>query len=267
MGNPGLQTFKRTKIISWNVNGIIPTMAGGTIGWLLGYEPDIICFQETRTGQRPEVLPGFYHYWLSGKQSGYAGMLTLTKERPLSVRHGLGVPKLDAEGRLLILEFEKFWSVNAYFPRSEGKLARHNFRMEWDDALFDLLAELDEVKPVVLCGDFNITRAAIDIYPENARMMAVEAGYMSEEREALETLLESGFTDVFRYLNPDLEGAYTWWSNRLKKREENRGWRLDYFVISDRLLPKVLNMWHYTKITGSDHCPIGAMFDFNGKVV
>ncbi len=258
--------FKRTNIISWNVNGIIPTMEGGTIRWLRGYEPDIICFQETRTDQRPEVLPDFRHYWLSGEQPGYAGVLTLCKDEPLNIRHGLGNPELDREGRLLALEFEKVWVVNAYFPRSEGKLARHLFRMAWDDALFDFLHELDEEKPVVLCGDFNITRAAIDIYPENTRMMAAEEGYISEEREALEALLESGFTDVFRHLYPDQEGAYTWWSNRKKKRDEDRGWRLDYFVTSDRLLPRVLNMYHLKNVPGSDHCPIKLMLNLCGSV-
>lgn len=258
--------YKVTKVISWNVNGIIPTLEGGTVGWLRSHEPDIICFQETRTDQRPEVLSGFHHYWLSGERPGYAGVLTLCKDEPLNIRRGFDIPELDQEGRLLALEFEKVWVVNAYLPRSEGKLARHLFRMEWDDALFDFVHELDTEKPVVLCGDFNITRAAIDIYPENARMMAAEAGYISEEREALEALLESGFVDVFRHLYPDREGAYTWWSNRKNKREENRGWRLDYFIVSARLLSRALNMYHLTHITGSDHCPIMLALDLNGSM-
>lgn len=241
-------------------------MQGGTIRWLNGHEPDIICFQETRTDQRPEVLPGFHHYWLSGEKAGYAGVLTLSKDEPHQVLYGLGIDHLDQEGRLLALEFEKVWVVNAYFPKSDSKLSRHLFRLEWDKALFDFIHDLDSAKPVVLCGDFNITRSAIDVYPENARMMATEAGYISEEREDLEALLESGFTDVFRHLYPDQEGAYTWWSNRLNKRQENRGWRLDYFVVSDRLLPRVLNMFHLKSITGSDHCPIRLMLNLNGSI-
>lgn len=246
------------KIVSWNVNGIMPCLANGSLRPLYELAPDLICFQETRTGERPEAVPGYCHYWNSSERSGYAGVMSAVREKPLHVDCGTGNPTLDREGRLLTLEFEGFYSVNAYFPQSLGKggIARHSYRMKWDEALLEKLLALDERKPVILCGDFNITRAPLDVYPENERLVWAEQGYMSEERENLEELLESGFTDVYRALYPNQTGAYTWWSNRLNKRKENRGWRLDYFCVSDRLMSHVKDMRHYTEIVGSDHCPI-----------
>lgn len=244
------------KIISWNLNGLMPCIENGSLKPLPSLDPDIICFQETRTSQRPTVFPGFSHYWLSGEREGYAGVLTMSRAKPLSVRYGLGDPDLDKEARLLTLEFDKFWSVNAYFPRSEGDLERHAFRMAWDKALLELLLELDQEKPVILCGDCNVTRSPLDFYPENTRLMWAEEGYASEERDDFETMLENGFVDVYRYLHPDQQGTYTWWSNRKNKRAENRGWRLDYFCISERILFKAYVVRHFAKLEGSDHCPI-----------
>ena len=168
----------------------------------------------------------------------------------------MGDAALDREGRLITLEFEGFYSVNAYFPQSQGSLARHSYRLEWDEALREKILTLDAQKPVILCGDFNTTRSTLDVYPENERVFWAEQGYMPEEREGLEELLEHGFTDVFRSFYPEQAGAYTWWSNRLNKRKENRGWRLDYFCVSDRLMPGVRAVRHHTEIFGSDHCPI-----------
>lgn len=247
-------------LISWNVNGIMPCIANGKLHPLQSLNADVICFQETRTDQRPIIFPDYHHYWLSGEKQGYAGVLTMSKKKPLSVRYGLGIPQLDGEARLITVEFEKFWSVNAYFPKSQGNLSRHEYRMQWDEALSNWLSALDAEKPVILCGDFNITRAPIDIYPENSRMMWAEQGYMSEERDHLETLLEQGFTDAFRHLYPE-RVSYTWWSNRLNKRRENKGWRLDYFLVSTSIKDKILNVWHFEKIDGSDHCPIELMVD------
>lgn len=244
------------KIASWNVNGIMPCLANGSLGPLYELAPDLICFQETRTGERPEAVPGYHHYWNSSERSGYAGVMTAARKEPLQVDYGVGDAALDREGRLLTLEFASFYSVNAYFPNSQGSIARHDYRMKWDTALREKLAVLDGRKPVILCGDFNTTRSALDVYPENERLFWAEQGYMSEERENLEELLDNGFTDVFRALHPEQAGAYTWWSNRLNKRKENRGWRLDYFCVSDRLMPKVRGICHHAEIMGSDHCPI-----------
>lgn len=244
-----------SKIVSWNLNGLMSCIESGSTKPIMGLDPAVICFQEIRTQQEPVVYPKYHHFWLHSERDGYAGVLSMSLQEPLNVRYGVGDPRLDREGRLIALEFDNFWSVNAYFPQSHGKLDRHIFRMDWDEALLDLMLELDEKKPVVLCGDFNVTRGPIDFFPENTRLMWAEEGYMSEERDDLETLFENGFTDVFRWKYPE-EVSYTWWSNRLNKREENRGWRLDYFVVSDRLLPKVDYIHHFTRLTGSDHCPI-----------
>lgn len=244
------------KIVSWNVNGIMPCLANHSIDPLYGMDIDLACFQETRTDKRPVVLQGYYHEWNISERSGYAGVLSASRQEPLSVQHGLGNSELDNEGRVIISEFKGFYSVNAYFPKSQASIARHTYRMKWDNALRERLATLDEQKPVILCGDFNITRSLLDVYPENERQVWAEMGYMSEERDSLEELLENGFTDVFRHLYPELPGAYTWWSNRLNKRKENRGWRLDYFCVSDRILSSVKEIRHCKEIFGSDHCPI-----------
>lgn len=257
----GEKKWKPKTIVSWNVNGIMPCIKNGSLKPLIPLEADIICFQETRTSQRPVIFPEYRHFWLSGERSGYAGVLTMTRNEPISVQYGFGDPYLDGEARLLTLEFDKFWSVNAYFPKSQDKLERHEYRLQWDAALLEYLLKLDQEKPVILCGDFNITRSVIDIFPENTRMMWAEKGYMSEERDDLETLIDSGFTDAFRYLYPEQEGAYTWWSNRLNKRQEDRGWRLDYFLVSDRISDRIMNVWHFKKVMGSDHCPIELMMN------
>ena len=244
------------KIVSWNVNGIIPCLVNGSFEPLYELGADLICIQETRTNERPDAVPGYHHYWNSSIRGGYAGVMSAVRKEPILVKYGLGNADLDQEGRLVTLEFEGFYSVNAYFPQSQGSIARHNFRMEWDEALREKLIVLDEQKPVILCGDFNTTRSSLDVYPENERLVWAEQGYMSEERESLEELLESGFTDVFRSLYPEQAEAYTWWSNRLRKRKENRGWRLDYFCISDRIVEQVTAIKHLTEIYGSDHCPV-----------
>lgn len=244
------------KIISWNVNGLMPCLVNGSLGPLNGLAPDLVCFQETRTNERPEIMTGYHHFWNSSERSGYAGVLTVSRHEPLSVRFGLGDTGLDREGRIIVAEFEDFYSVNAYFPKAQASSARHTYRMKWDEALREKMLALDLEKPVILCGDFNTTRSSLDVYPENERLIWSEQGYMSEERESLEELLENGFTDAFRSLYPDLPGAYTWWSNRLNKRRENRGWRLDYFCVSDRIVPAITDVQHRTEIMGSDHCPI-----------
>ena len=218
-------------------------------------QPDIVCCQEVKTHQQPELMPGFRHYWNHSQRHGYAGMLTMCQREPLSVRRGLGIPELDLEGRLLTLEYPSFFLINAYFPNSQDGPHRRAYRSAWDAAFFDFVQELEQEKPVVICGDLNVTRSAIDIYPENTRLMWAEAGYMSEERASLENLLESGFVDVYRHLYPKQAGAYTWWSHRFHKREPGDGWRLDYFLVSRKISRKINSITHHTEILGAGPFP------------
>lgn len=244
------------KMLSWNLNGLLSCIKHDSFHAIAGEEPDIICLQEIRTKQELEVLPGYRHYWNHSQRDGYSGTVTLTRDEPQRVVLGLGDEQLDAEGRVITVELSELYVVNCYAPNSQKNLIRHHYRMDWDDALRGFLCELAEDKPVVACGDFNVARADIDIYPENLRQYWAQQGYASDERSKLETLLEEGFTDAFRHLYPDRAGAYTWWSNRLKKRDENRGWRLDYFFLSDDILDTLKDVRHLVQVTGSDHCPI-----------
>lgn len=228
------------KIISWNVNGLLACMEKGGFVPAAQMQPDIVCCQEVKTRQQPEVLPSYHHYWNPSQRQGYAGMLTMSRQEPLSIRRGLGVSTLDQEGRLLTLEFPAFFLINAYFPNSQDGPQRRAYRSAWDAAFFDFVQGLEQEKPVVVCGDLNVTRSPIDIYPGNTRLMEAEAGYMAEERAALEKLLESGFVDAYRNLHPKQAGAYTWWSHRFSKRDVNDGWRLDYFCVKKINLQKVI---------------------------
>lgn len=244
------------KVISWNLNGLLSCVKNNSFEPIIKQEPTVVCCQEIRTQQRVEVLPGYTHYWNPCLRDGYSGTLTMAKELPLAVEEGLGVPELDAEGRVLTLEFKPFFLVNAYVPNSQKNLQRQEFRREWDDAFRTYAERLLRKKPVIICGDFNVALREIDIFPENMREYWAQQGYESDERAALESLLDLGLVDAFRYLYPDTVGAYTWWSNRLQKRKENRGWRLDYFFLSNTLLPSVRDIKHLTEVQGSDHCPI-----------
>ena len=245
------------KIVSWNVNGLLACMGKGGFIPIAGMQPDIVCCQEVKTHQQPEVLPGYFHYWQASQRKGYAGVLTMSLREPLSVRRGLDIPRLDVEGRLLTLEFPAFSLLNAYFPNSQDGPHRRAYRSAWDAAFFDFVQKLGQEKTVLICGDFNVTRSAIDIFPGNTRLMWAEAGYMSEERAALEKLLGSGFVDGYRWFHPGQSGAYTWWSHRFNKRSKDDGWRLDYFLIPREAVKKITAVTHHTDLLGSDHCPIG----------
>ena len=244
------------KIISWNVNGLMACLEKNGFEPIAALRPDIVCCQEVKTRQRPKVLPGYYHFWETGQREGYAGVLTLAQKEPLRVLPGLGNASLDQEGRIITLEYETFFLINAYYPNSQDSPFRRDYRERWDKALFDFVQNLSASKTVLICGDFNVTRAAIDIFPENTRLMEKEKGYISDERSSLETLLDSGYIDAFRYLYPDKPGAYTWWSQRFDKRSKNDGWRLDYFVVPKLLSKRITEVIHHTDIFGSDHCPI-----------
>lgn len=241
------------KIVSWNVNGINACKRKGFLKILSNLKADVVCCQEIKT-RCPLNTPGYIQFWNPGQRSGYSGTLLLSKKTPLSVQYGFCKEKFDVEGRVIAAEYEQFYVVNLYAPNSQHSPERLNFRIEWDECLLEYLRTL--TKPIILCGDFNVARDYIDVYPENLRNEENPYGFVSEEREGLNQLLNCGFEDVFRTLNPTKEGAYTWWSNRLNKRCENRGWRLDYFLVSSLLMEQVHSVEHLTEILGSDHCPI-----------
>lgn len=243
------------KIVSWNLNGLSSCIQNNSFAPIADIGPDILCLQEIRTQQEPQILPGYQHCWNHGLRNGYAGTAVLCKKEPLSISFGLGDDDADEEGRAIILEYKGFYLINAYVPNSQKNLIRHAYRLEWDQLLIDRVSQLRELKPVIVCGDFNVAREEIDIYPENMRQYWAGLGYASDERSDMETLVELGLVDAFRELNPDTR-SYTWWSNRLNKRQQDRGWRLDYFFVDDALFPRVQQVFHHDHIMGSDHCPI-----------
>lgn len=242
-------------IISWNLNGLQATLRAGAFQHIAARSPDILCLQEIRTRQEPTVLEGYRHIWNHARRDGYAGTAALCRREPLRIWRGFEDGVTDEEGRLLTVELASCFVVNAYVPNSQKNLQRHMYRMEWDERFRAFVCALREEKPVIICGDFNVARADIDIYPENMRQFWAEQGYASDERSDLETLLECGFTDAFRHLHP-AERSYTWWSNRLNKRRQDRGWRLDYFLVDNSLFRRVGAARHLQDIYGSDHCPI-----------
>lgn len=244
------------KIMSWNVNGLAACKRKGFLRVLAHSRADIFCCQEIKS-RCPLSTPGYFQFWNPAQRPGYSGTLTLARREPLSVRYGMGVREFDVEGRLIALEYDGFYVLNVYVPNSQSGLARLDYRTAWDTALRSFLQQLD--KPAILCGDFNVARNFIDVYPENLRNDPEAPGFQSQERDGMEQLLSLGLTDVFRAWYPQTEGVYTWWSMRLNKRLENRGWRLDYFLVSDALLPSVRGITHHTDILGSDHCPISLM--------
>lgn len=249
------------RFVSWNVNGLRACLTKGFAESFEQLDADVFCLQETKMqpGQADFHPEGYEEYVFSAEKKGYSGTACYTRIHPLSVRQGLGIPEFDCEGRTLTLEFEQCWLVNVYVPNSQDKLARIDYRVRWEDALRTYLKQLDGDKPVVLCGDLNIARTPIDL--KNPKANDGAAGYSQPERDKLEELLAAGFTDSFRYLYPDLEGAYSWWSYRFKARERNAGWRIDYFLVSDRVKEKIRAAQIHADVFGSDHCPISLDLD------
>jgi exodeoxyribonuclease-3 len=219
-------------------------------------DADVICLQETKMerGQAEVALPGYHEYWNSAEKKGYSGTAVFTRQEPLAVSYGMDVDKHDHEGRIITLEFEKFYLVNCYTPNAQNELARIDYRMEWEDDLRAYLMSLDRVKPVVYCGDLNVAHEEIDL--KNPKTNRGNAGFSDQEREKLTVLLGSGFRDTFRLLHPEETGAYSWWSYRFHAREKNAGWRIDYFIVSERLSDQVADASIHSDITGSDHCPV-----------
>lgn len=245
------------KFISWNVNGLRACMNKGFQAFFDQMNADIFCLQETKLqeGQISLDLPGYLQYWNYALKKGYSGTAAFTRLTPLSVKNGLGIEELDTEGRVITLEYPDFFFVTCYTPNAQRGLARLEHRMKWDDAFRDYLCMLDQQKPVVICGDLNVAHNEIDL--KNPGSNRGNAGFSDEERSQFTRLLDAGFTDVFRKCHPDLTGAYTWWSYMYNARANNAGWRIDYFLVSDRIAGKVNAVPIYSEIPGSDHCPVG----------
>lgn len=245
------------KFISWNVNGLRACLQKGWREFFDHADADFFCLQETKlqAGQVELQLPGYEQYWCYADKKGYSGTAIFAKQAPLSAQYGLGVPELDTEGRLITLEYENFYLVTCYTPNAQRELARIDHRLKWDEAFRSHLITLDQHKPVVVCGDLNVAYQEIDL--KNPSSNRGNAGFSDEERESFEKLLASGFTDSFRYLYPDLTGAYTWWSYMFKARQNNAGWRIDYFLVSRRLNDSIRSAAIHSDIMGSDHCPVG----------
>lgn len=249
------------KFISWNVNGIRACVQKGFLDFFREADADIFCLQETKMqeGQLALELPGYYQYWNYAVKKGYSGTAIFTKEKPLSVTYGIGIEEHDQEGRVITLEFVDFYLITVYTPNSQNELARLPYRMEWEDAFLAYLKKLEEKKPIVFCGDLNVAHREIDL--KNPKSNRKNAGFTDEERAKFSALLEAGFIDTFRYFHPDTEGIYSWWSYRFKAREKNAGWRIDYFLVSDRLREKLQGAAIHNQIFGSDHCPVEVTID------
>ena len=244
------------KLISWNVNGLRACIQKGFLDFFGESNADFFCLQETKlqAGQLQLELPGYEQYWNYAEKKGYSGTAIFTKHTPLNVRYGIGIPELDTEGRVIILEYQEFFLVNCYTPNAQRGLERIDFRLQWEEAFRRCLMALDERKPVILCGDLNVAHQPIDL--KNPASNKNSAGFSDQERAAFSALLESGFTDTFRHLNPDATGCYTWWSYMFNARQNNAGWRIDYFLISDRLRSAIHAAPIHSHILGSDHCPV-----------
>ncbi|RUS04699.1 exodeoxyribonuclease III [Bacillus velezensis] len=250
------------KLISWNVNGLRAVMKKIDINtYVQETEADILCLQETKVqdGQVSLQPEGYHAYWNYAVKKGYSGTAVFSKEKPLHVFYGLGIDDHDQEGRVITLEFEHVFVVNCYTPNAKRGLERIDYRLQWEADFKDYLQKLDRKKPVILCGDLNVAHREIDL--KNPKANRKNAGFSDQEREALSALLNAGFTDSFRYLYPDREGAYSWWSYRTNAREKNIGWRLDYVIVSDRLKQRISEAAICADIMGSDHCPVEMTVD------
>lgn len=250
------------KFISWNVNGLRACCDKGFRETFARLDADFFCLQETKmqAGQLDLEFEGYHSYWNYAEKKGYSGTAIFTKHEPLSVAYGIGKEEHDHEGRVITLEMPDFYMVTVYTPNSQDGLKRLDYRMEWERDFQAYIRELDAKKPVVLCGDLNVAHKEIDL--KNPKTNRRNAGFTDEEREQFQNLLDSGFTDSFRYFYPDMENIYSWWSYRFKAREKNAGWRIDYFVVSSRLEEKIQSAQIHTDIFGSDHCPVEVQINF-----
>ena len=249
------------KFISWNVNGLRACIQKGFLDFFHSADADFFCLQETKL-QADQIdldLPGYYQYWNYAEKKGYSGTAIFCKEQPITVSYGIGIPEMDTEGRVITLEYEQFYLVTCYTPNSQRELTRLDYRMQWEEAFAQYLCSLDSKKPVIICGDLNVAHKDIDL--KNPSSNHHSAGFTDEERTAFTNLLAKGFTDTYRYLYPDTTGVYSWWSYMFQARKNNAGWRIDYFVVSNRLASKIINADIHTDIMGSDHCPVSVELD------
>ena len=244
------------KLISWNVNGLRACDGKGFREAFRALDADFFCLQETKMqeGQLDIAFDGYESYWNYAEKKGYSGTAIFTRHKPMSVTYGLGIEEHDHEGRVITLEYEAFYVVTVYTPNSQDGLRRLDYRMTWDDAFRDYLCRLDAKKPVLVCGDMNVAHEEIDL--KNPKTNRMNAGFTDEEREKFTRLLDAGFTDTWRSRNPDVRDVYSWWSYRFQAREKNAGWRIDYWLVSNRLFPQVADAKIHTDILGSDHCPV-----------
>ena len=249
------------KLISWNVNGIRAAMGKGFLDFAKEQDADILCIQETKMqeGQAEVPLDGYHQYWCSAEKKGYSGTAVFSKKEPLSVTYGIGIDEHDHEGRVITAEYDGFYLVNVYVPNSQNELKRLDYRMSWEDDFLAYLKKLEEKKPVIVCGDFNVAHREIDL--KNPKTNRKNAGFTDEERQKMTQLQDAGFTDTFRYFHPDLEGVYSWWSYRFNARKNNAGWRIDYFLTSKALDDRLQKAEILTDVYGSDHCPVTLEID------
>lgn len=249
------------KLISWNVNGLRAVVTKGFKDFFDNVDADIFCLQETKLQEEQvdenikSIFNGYNEYWNCAEKKGYSGTAVFSKLKPINVTYGIGIEEHDKEGRVITLEFDKFYLVNCYTPNSKRELERLNYRMQWEDAFRNYLLKLNETKPVIMCGDLNVAHNEIDL--KNPKTNHRNAGFTDEERDKMTKLLNAGFTDSFRYLYPEKEGCYSWWSYMFHAREKNAGWRIDYFIVSNSINKNIKESTIYSDIMGSDHCPVG----------
>ena len=244
------------KFISWNVNGLRACMGKGFMDFFNEIDADIFCLQETKLseGQIELDTPGYHQYWNYAEKKGYSGTAVFTKKEPISVTYGIGIEEHDHEGRVITAKFDDFYFVDVYVPNSQRELTRLDYRMVWEDAFLSYVKKLDEKKPVIYCGDLNVAHKEIDL--KNPKSNHMNAGFTDEERACFTKVTESGFIDSFRYFYPDEKDKYSWWSYMFKAREKNAGWRIDYFVVSEKIKDRMVDAKIHADILGSDHCPV-----------
>ena len=254
------------KYISWNVNGLRACVSKGFQNVFNQMDADFFCLQETKLqeGQINLALPGYEQFWNYAEKKGYSGTAIFTRHKPISVQYGVGVEELDTEGRLITLEYSQFYLVNCYTPNAQRELARIQHRLKWEAALKKHLIALNQKKPVVYCGDLNVAHQEIDL--KNPAANRGNAGFSDQERDAFRSLISSGFTDTFRHLYPDVTGAYSWWSYMFNARKNNAGWRIDYFLVSDTISPRIQEAAIHADIMGSDHCPVELQLDWDSDL-
>ncbi|MDO4975423.1 MAG: exodeoxyribonuclease III [Alphaproteobacteria bacterium] len=244
------------KLISWNVNGLRACVNKGFFDFFKSSDADIFCVQETKMQQSQAdfKFPEYFEYWNSAIKKGYSGTAVFSKNEPINITYGLGIKEHDQEGRVITCEYEKFFLVNVYVPNAQRELTRLSYRMQWEDAFRDYVCSLDKLKPVIICGDMNVAHNEIDL--KNFKTNVGNAGFTNEERSKMTELLSSGFIDTFRFLYPEKSGAYTWWSYMFNARKNNAGWRIDYFIVSDRIKNFIKDSIIHSDVFGSDHCPV-----------